>query len=243
MPGNAEFASLLPDELGGGEQRVVEVVASVFGAKRGSNVPPTVLVLGRGSGDLVGEETTCRRAVGVKGNVVIAKDTEQALFTASADGVVLALIHGWFHKAVVLADLDHLFDLFDGEVGQAKAFKLALEIGFVHGLGRLGERSGTVGGMQVHDIDLVGVEGFQGAIDTEGNVPGPMRTGHETGDLARDVGPFRQAQLPFTQQLLACATTADWVGSGGIDVVVASGVKQVDKLGCIFDGGDFGERG
>ena len=97
------------DHLGGSEKRVMEVVASVFGAEWRLDVPPTLVGGSVAFGNFVREEATGRRAVGVEGDVVLTQKSEQLGLGSSADGVVLSLVDGWLHQFVAFADLENLF--------------------------------------------------------------------------------------------------------------------------------------
>ena len=116
VPRDAMLLRVHLDDLGGGEERVVEVVTRILGTEGTLDVPAAVPVVLAGAADLVGEEATGRGRVGVEGDVVFAEDGEELGLGATADRVVLALVDGGFDEAVCFAEGHDLLDFLDGVV-------------------------------------------------------------------------------------------------------------------------------
>lgn len=158
----------------------MEIVPRIFGSQWRRHIPTALLVLGRRTAHFAREKSASRGTVSVEGNVVLTQDREEAILSASANGVVLALIDRWFDVAVLLADLEDFFNFFNGVVGEAEALKLAIEKSIVHSLACVFKGCGPIGSVKVHDIDRVGVKCFEGSFNTSIDILGTMAAGHET---------------------------------------------------------------
>lgn len=153
MASDAVFPRVHLDDLGSGEEGVVEVVAGVFCAKGALDVPAGVLVVLGSTRNFVAEEAARRRAIGIEGDVVLAEDSEEFGLGAAADWIVLALVDGGFDEVVLLADRHDGLNFADRVVGKAEALKFAFLVGLVHRCAGLEEGGGAVRCVEVHDID------------------------------------------------------------------------------------------
>lgn len=169
---------------------------------------------------VLGEEAAGERGVGVKGKPELAEDGEEVLLDGAGEGVVVALVDGGHDAALGLGVRVHLAHVGGQEVGEAEAGELTLAVQLLDGVDGLLDGGVVVGGVQVVDVDLVGLE----QRERLGEAVGDGGAGECAAEEARRLGVDGEG---LGRRDLAEALLAIDVDAGGVNVLDVVFVEDV----------------
>lgn len=137
------------------ESGISEIALAVHGAHLANRV--TVATFCRYFAGLVlaGEDASSDRVVNDNVQTIATADGNQLLLNASSDCVVHALVDGRTDPVVVFAVHDNFSYLEGCVIGQTELDEFALLVGSVDSLKGLSEGDGSVGSVEVEDVDAI----------------------------------------------------------------------------------------
>ena len=164
-------------------------------------------------------------------------ERHQLPLVVAADERVVDLVADVPRPAVALGDGERLHEVPAGEVGAGDVANLAFADHLVEGVEGLFDGRGGVEGVQVVDVDVVGVEALEGAFERGGEVVARAADvvralagaegglGGEEDVLALEVGDG------FAEDVFALAVGVD---IGGVEEIAAGLHADVDEVLCLF---------
>ena len=194
---------------------------------------------GLAAADLAGEAAPAERAPDEGADALIEGEGHELPLVVAADERVVDLVADVAGPAVALGDGEGLHEVPAGEVGAGDVADLALADEVVEGVEGLFDGGGRVEGVQVVDVDVVGVEALEGAarerldevVAGGADVVGADVAAAE-GGLGGEEDVFAlEVGDGFAEDGFAVAVGVD---VGGVEEVAAGFHADVDEVGGFF---------